>query len=108
MNSMMSGWLTSGRSTSRSTAIGQDEHDDHGQAERHAGRHALFVEPDQSQRREHHHDALREVEHAGRLEDQHEAERDQRVEHAGDEAVPQGLDQRSGAAAICTNGSMKI
>jgi hypothetical protein len=54
----------------------------------------FLVESDQRQRREHHHDALREVEHAGRLEDQHEAERDQRVEHAGDEALPDRLGEQ--------------
>ena len=51
------------------------------------------MQADQRQRGEHHHDPLREIEHAGRLEDQDEAERDQGVEHAGDEAVPQRLHQ---------------
>ena len=60
------------------------------------GRHAVLVEADQRQRREHHHDALREIEHAGGLEDQHEAERDQRIEHAGDQALPQRLREQIG------------
>ena len=94
MNRMMSGWLTSGRSISRSTAEGEHEHDDDGQAERDERRHAVLVQSDQRERGEHHHDALREIEHARRLEDQHEAERDQRVKHAGDEAVPQRLHQQ--------------
>ena len=57
------------------------------------------VEPDQRQRGEHHHDALREIEHARRLEDQHEAERDQRIEHARDQALPQRLHQEIGRLA---------
>ncbi len=64
-----------------------------GQNEREERRHALLVQPDERQRREHHHDALREVEHARRLEDEHEAERDQRIEDAGDEALPERLHQ---------------
>jgi hypothetical protein len=46
------------------------------------------MQADQRQRREHHHDSLREVEHARGLEDQHEAERNQGVERAADEAFP--------------------
>ena len=38
---------------------------------------------------------LREVEHAGRLEDQHEAQRDQRIEHAGEQAADQHLEDLS-------------
>src|SRR5262249_53281627 len=45
------------------------------------------------------HDALREVEHARGFEDQYEAERDQRVEHSGDEALPQRLHQEVGRSA---------
>jgi hypothetical protein len=81
-----------------------DALDRHGQHEHHAerqnhgeeSRHAHLVEPDQRQRREHHHDALGEVEHARGLEDQHEAERDQGVEHAGDEPLPDGLGEQIG------------
>ena len=46
--------------------------------ERHEGRDAKLMQADERQRREHHHDALGEIEHAGGLEDQDEAERDQR------------------------------
>ena len=62
--------------------------------EREEGRNALLVEPDQDQGREDDHDALREIEDAGGLEDQDEAERDQRVEHTRDQALPEGLDQK--------------
>ena len=69
---------------------GDREHEHHadGEHERDERRHALLVQADERQRGEHHHDALREIEHAGGLEDQHEAERDQRIEHAGDERRP--------------------
>ena len=53
-----------------------------GEGEREERRHALLVQADQGQRREHDHDALREVEHARGLEDENEAEGDQRVEDA--------------------------
>ena len=94
MNRMMSGWLTSGRSISRSTANASPSITAMVSAERDERRHAALVEADQGQRGEHHHDALREVEHAGCFEDQHEAERDQRVEHAGNQALPQRLHQQ--------------
>ena len=77
-------------------AEGKDEHHPDGHRERDKGRHALPVQPHERERREHHHDALREIEHAGRLEDQRKAERDQRVEHAGDEPLPQRLHQQVG------------
>ena len=70
---------------------GEHEHHDDGERERHKGRDAVLVQADQRQRGEHHHDALREIEHAGGLEDQHEAERDQRIEHARDQPIPQRL-----------------
>ena len=82
---------------------GEHEHHADGEAEREEGReiaglHAPLaqqrVEADQRQRGEHHHDALREVEYAGRLEDQHEAERDQRIENARDQPLPQRLHQQ--------------
>ena len=103
MNRMMSGWLTSGRSTSRSTPTASTNITHDGEREReerreiarpHAPAAQQRVEADQRQRREHHHDALREIEHARGLEDQHEAERDQRIEHAGDEPFPQRLHQQ--------------
>jgi hypothetical protein len=59
-------------------------------------RDALFVQADQRQRREHHHDALREIEHARGLVDEHEAERDQRIKHAADEALPDRLREQIG------------
>ncbi len=94
INSMMSGWLTSGRSTSRSmpsartymTAIVASKRDPRG--------NAFLVQPDQRQRREHHHDALREIEDARGFVDEHEAERDQRIEHAADETLPDRLDEQ--------------
>ena len=89
----MSGWLTSGRSTRRSTATASasmiSTHEDQSQEGRHAGR----VQADQREGGEHHHDALGEVEHAGGLEDQDEPERDQRVEDARDEPFPQHLEE---------------
>ena len=63
-------------------------------AERDKRRHAALIEADQCERGEHHHDALREVEYAGCLEDQHEAERDQRVQNAGNQPLPQRLHQQ--------------
>jgi hypothetical protein len=72
---------------------GERQHDAERETERHECRHALLMQTDQRQDREHHHDALGEVEHARRLEDEHVAKRNQRVENAGDEALPQGLDQ---------------
>ena len=60
------------------------------QGERQHERHHLG-ETGERQRGEQHHGALREIEHAGGLEDQHEAERDQRVEHAGEQAADQGF-----------------
>ncbi len=71
----------------------QHQHDHHGERQRQERRHAALVEADERQRREHHHDALREIEHARGLEDQHEAERDERIEHAADQALPQRLHQ---------------
>ena len=50
-------------------------------------------QPCDGQRREQHHGALGEVEDAGSLEDQHEAQRDQRIEHAGQEAADQGFEE---------------
>ena len=72
--------------------------------EREKRRHAVRVQADQSQRREHHHDALREIEYAGGLEDQHEAERDQRIEHAGNQALPQRLHEQVGRGAHLHEG----
>ena len=54
------------------------------------------MQADERQRREHHHDALGEIEHARGLEDEHEAERDQRIEDAGDEPLPDRLRQKIG------------
>jgi hypothetical protein len=75
---------------------GEHEHDGDGERQRQEGVEAGIVQADQRQRGEHHHDALGEIEHAGGLEDEHEAERDQGIEHAGDEAVPQRLRQQIG------------
>ena len=72
---------------------GEEEHDAEGEEDGEGGRNAALVQADEGQRGEDHHDALGEVEHAGGLEDQDEAERDEGVEHAGDEALPEGLDQ---------------
>ena len=94
MNRMMSGWLTSGRSTTRSTAKASTNITTMVSASATKAGTPSVVQADQRQRREHHHDALREIEHAGGLEDQHEAERDQRVEHAADQALPQRLHQQ--------------
>jgi len=78
-------------------ADGEHEHHADGDEEREKGRkvarpHApsaqLRIDSDQGERGEHHHDALREFENPRSLEDQHEAERDQRIEHAGDEPFP--------------------
>ena len=104
MNRMMSGWLTSGRSTKRSTAKASANMTPMVRRERDERRNAVRVQADQRQRREHHHDALREIEHAGGLEDQHEAERDQRIEHAGDQPLPQRLREQIGRAAHLHEG----
>ncbi len=94
MNSVISGWLTSGRSTTRSmarpsstiTAIVTGSAEPQRQAE-------AVDEADEGQRGEEHHRALREVEHAGGLVDQHEAERDQRVHHARQQAADQHFEK---------------
>ena len=93
---MMSGWLTNGRSTSRSMPTASPYMTAMVENERDPGGHALLVQADERQRGEHHHDALREIEDAGGLVDQHEAERDQRIENAGDEAFPDRLRQQIG------------
>ena len=54
------------------------------------------MQADQRQRREHHHDALGEIEHARGLVDEHEAEGDQRIKDAGDEPLPDRLGQKIG------------
>ncbi len=107
MNRMMSGWFTSGRSTTRSTTTASTNITPMASSSASERGHAHLVQADKRQRREHHHDALREVEHARRLEDQHEAQRDQRVEHARDQPFPDRLDEEIRRLAICTNGSMK-
>ncbi len=71
----------------------QHQHHHDGQSERDKRRYAVLMQAYQRKRSEHDHNALREIEYAGRLEDQDKAERDQSIEHAGDETVPQGLDQ---------------
>jgi hypothetical protein len=78
---------------------GEAEHHGNRQCKRDIGRNAVFMQPDQRKRREHHHDALGEIEDSGSLEDQHEAECDQRIEHAGHQALPQGLHQQIGRGA---------
>ncbi len=85
-------WLTSGRSTRRSTSIGQRHHDGDGQQHGEPDRHAQFDQADEAQCREQHHRALRVVEHAGRLVDQHEAQRDQRIHHAREQSAHGDLD----------------
>ena len=111
MNRMMSGWLTSGRSISRSTRRTPSTNitttvSASARGREIAGQRPLrsSVEADQRERGEHHHDALREIEHARGLEDQHEAERDQRIEHAGDEPFPQRLHQQVGRRAHLHEG----
>ena len=74
----------------------EDVHDRDGRQQREPRGHAFLVQADQRQRREHHHDALREIEHARGLVDEHEAERDQRVEHAADETLPDRLHEQVG------------
>ncbi len=80
---------------------GRDRHDDCGEAQsqddRGPDREALRDEEvERAHEREaceQHHRALREVEHAGCLEDQHEPERDQRIEHAGQETAEQDFEE---------------
>ena len=93
MNRMMSGWLTSGRSTTRSMATASRNMTTERQRHARAAPARPFVQADQRQRREDDHDALREIEDARGFVDQHEAQRDQRVEHAGDQPLPQHLEQ---------------
>ena len=94
INSMMSGWLTSGRSTNRSMPTARAYMIAIVASKAiHAGTPVL-VQPHQRQRREHHHDALREIEDARGFVDEHEAERDQRIEHAADETLPDRLDEQ--------------
>ena len=93
---MMPSWLTSWRSTSRSISIGERDHDRRprwrdGDPERHPLRSRRAT----AQRGEQHHRALGEVEHARRLEDQHEAQRDQRIEHARQQAAEQHFEEET-------------
>ena len=94
MNRMMSGWPTSGRKHDPLDRDGQHEHHQQ-RAPRTRARPAtpICVQPHQRQRREHHHDALRKVEDPARPEDQHEAQRDQRIEDARHQTLPQHLQQ---------------
>ena len=90
---MISGWFTRGRSTTSLDSHGEYEHDadGHDQCEQSGNPH--LMQPDEGQRREHHHDPLSEIENARGLEDQYESERDEGVEDTRDEALPQGLDE---------------
>ena len=93
---MMSGWLTSGPQHQPLDRDREPVHDGDREDQRDPGGDALFMQADQRQRREHHHDALGEIEHARGLVDEHEAERDQRIEDAADEALPDRLRQKIG------------
>ena len=77
-----------------------------GERERDDERHELG-KPRKRQRGEQHHRALREIEHAGGLEDQHEAERDQRIEHAGQQAADQHFEKWAEHGALL-NGHAEI
>ena len=93
---MMSGWLTSGPQHQTLDAGRKPVHDRDREEERDPGGDALLMQADERQRREHHHDALGEIEHARGLENKDEAERDQRIKDAGDEALPDRLRQKIG------------
>ena len=93
MNSVICGWLTSGRSTTRSvtspstiitaSVAGTASH----------GGQPVLQQSDVGERGEEHHRALREVEHARRLVDQHEAQRHQRIHHAREQAADQDFEE---------------
>ncbi len=76
---------------------GRDCHDDSrkgkteddGGPDRKAFRREKVERAHKGEARKQHHRALCKIEHAGCLEDQHEAERDQRIEHAGQQAADQ-------------------
>ncbi len=93
MNSVICGWLTSGRSTTRSIASPSTTITASVASAASHGEQPVLEQPDVGQRGEEHHRALREVEHAGRLVDQHEAERDQRIHHAGEQAADQHFEE---------------
>ena len=93
MKSVIGGWLTSGRSTTRSVAMPSSHHHRERHDERQPEIPAALDQRHEGQRGEEHHRALREVEHARGLVDQHEAERDERVHHAGEQPAGQHLDE---------------
>ena len=72
------------------------KHHANGDGQREKGREAAFMQSDEREGGEHDHDALREVEHARGLEDQDETERNQCVQHAADQSLPQRLHQQIG------------
>ena len=102
MNSVICGWLTSGRSTTRS--VSEAEHDHRRRASPANASHEvdspMLEQADEGERGEEHHRALREVEHARRLVDQHEAERDERVHHAREQAADQHFEEEGHARAV--------
>ena len=103
----MSGWLTSGGKNDPLDGDGEEEHDDQRQRHGEQRRHAALMQADQRQRREHDHDSLREVEDARGLEDEHEAERDQRVEDAGNQPLPDDLEEEIGRSHHVREGRHK-
>ena len=95
MNSVICGWLTSGRSTKRSMASASRTIAASVAGSASQNGSPCSMQADERQRREEHHRALREIEHARRLVDQHEAQRDERIHHARSGARRSALRRRT-------------
>ena len=88
---------------------GEDEHDQRASSGTASSAGTPFSwRADQRQRREHHHDALREIEDARGFVDQHEAERDQRVEDAATRPSHSTCSRKSGAPAMSAKGFTRM
>ena len=100
MNSVICGWLTSGRSTTRSITRPSTTITTSVAGTASQGDEPVLQQADVGQRREEHHRALREVEHARRLVDQHEAERHQRIHHAREQAADQDFEEECDMSSL--------
>ena len=100
MNSVICGWLTSGRSTTRSVTRPSTTMTASASGIASQKLTGVLLQADERRGGEEHHRALREVEHAGRLVDQHEAERDERIHHARQQAADQDFEEECHVGAI--------
>ena len=94
MNRIMSDWLTSGRSIRRSTPNASTNITTTVSASARKAGTPCSCRPTSVSAANTTMMPWAKLNTPGRLEDQHEAKRDQRIEHAGDEAVPQRLHQK--------------